>query len=81
MTRTCCRSVRDTGGNPIFKMHACDSDDPTVTLCGLDQVTDVGVLAGYNFMCRTCFPPSREKAWTPENGNSGDEIVGEGRGD
>lgn len=79
MTRTC-RSKRDTVGNPEFKMHACISEESTVTLCGLDLVADIGVVAGYTSVCRTCFPPSREMAWTADTGNPGDPIEGEGRG-
>ncbi len=75
-----CRSKADTGGNPTFKMHACDSEQSTTTLCGL-EVVDVDVVAGYTSLCRTCFPPKREKAWTPDFENAGDEIVGEGRGE
>ena len=77
-----CRSRADTGGNPSFKMHACGSEDSMETLCGLPEVADVNVLAGYSSLCRTCFPPRREPAWTgsgPDEGNPGDNITGEGR--
>jgi hypothetical protein len=74
-----CRSAADTGGNPTFKMHACYSEHSTETLCGLPDVVDVNVLAGYSFLCRTCFPPRRELPWTDENNNAGDRIEGEGR--
>jgi hypothetical protein len=76
-----CRASADTGGNPSFKMHACSSEESEVTLCGLRTPLEVDVLAGYASMCRTCFPPKREEAWTAENNNSGDPIEGEGRGD
>jgi len=72
-----CRTRDDTGGNPKYKMHACDSVDSAQTLCGLSTVVDVDVLAGYTSLCRTCFPRSREEAWTKENGgNPGDAIDG-----
>jgi hypothetical protein len=81
MTRPCV-SPDDTGGNPMFKMHACATDMSRSTLCGLPVDPDsVGVVAGYATMCRTCFPPRRETAWTRESDNPGDSIQGEGRGD
>jgi hypothetical protein len=80
-----CRSGKDTGGNPPpyataaaaapkFKMHACDSEHAEVTLCGLGDVLDVGVVAGYTSLCKTCFPRLREEAWTAEHGDPGDPI-------
>lgn len=72
-----CRSGVDTGGNPKYKMHACASEDSTVTVCGLPQVIEVNVLAGYTSLCTTCFPRSREKAWTKDGGgDAGDAITG-----
>jgi hypothetical protein len=73
-----CRASSDTGGNPSFKMHACSSKDSKVTLCGLEMPLEVDVLAGYTSVCRTCFPPTREEAWTAENENPGDPIGGRG---
>ena len=80
-----CRSGKDTGGNPPpgatgaaaaprFKKHACDSEHAEMTLCGLDDVLDIGVVAGYKSECKTCYPRERELAWTPEQGNPGDLI-------
>jgi hypothetical protein len=60
-------------------MHACSSEQSTVTLCGLSDAADVDVVAGYTSLCRTCFPPGREEAWTTQNNNAGDRI--EERGD
>ena len=74
-----CRSGEDTGGNPTYKMHACSSENSKTTLCGLPNVKDVNVVAGYRFLCPTCFPSRREMAWTPEVPNTGDPIGGEGR--
>lgn len=71
-----CRSLADKGGNPKYKMHACATADSTHTICGLDTVTDVNVLAGYTSLCRTCFPPTREAPWTSDTGNPGDAIEG-----
>jgi hypothetical protein len=71
-----CRSRADSGGNPSVKMHACSSEHSTVTLCGLTDVGDVDVVAGYTSLCRTCFPRLREVAWTPQNDNAGDGIEG-----
>lgn len=70
-----CKSSGDTGGNPTFKMHACSSEKSTSTLCGL-PTGEVNVVAGYTSLCRTCFPPAREVAWTAENDNPGDRIEG-----
>jgi hypothetical protein len=77
-----CRARVDTGGNPSFKMHACSSVQSTVTLCGLGgsaESLEVDVVAGFTSLCKTCFPPTREVAWTGENDNAGDRI--EGRSD
>jgi len=56
-------------------MHACATEQSTITLCGL-EASEVGVTAGYTSLCRTCFPPSREVPWTKESGNRGDRIEG-----
>ena len=80
-----CRSGEDTGGNPLpsasgaaaaprFKKHACVSKQATHTLCGLGDVRDVDVVAGYKSQCTTCYPRERELAWTPAQGNPGDLI-------
>lgn len=74
-----CRSEKDTGGNPTYKMHACGSRNSKQTLCGLANPIDIDVVAGYRFLCSTCFPPRREKAWTPDDENTGDMIEGEER--
>ncbi len=70
-----CRSAADTGGNPRYKMHACDSENSKYTVCGLEQVIEVNVLAGFTSVCRTCFPRLREPAWDKDgNGEQGDRI-------
>jgi hypothetical protein len=69
-------TVSSTPGSagPRFKMHACESTQATVTLCGLGQVLDIDVTAGYKSVCRKCWPAEREMAWTPEGGSPGDII-------
>ena len=71
-----CRSLADTGGNPKYKMHACATTDSTQTVCGLPQVIDVNVLAGYTSLCRTCFAQRRETPWTNTTGDQGDVVSG-----
>lgn len=71
-----CRSGSDKTGNPRYKMHACALEDSTVTICGLPNVVDVNVLAGYTSVCRTCFPPAREVPWDDDHENPGDAIEG-----
>ena len=72
-----CRSGKDTGGNPKYKMHACAFEDSKETICGLPNVIEVNVVAGYTSLCTTCFPRAREDAWTKEGGgNPGDAIAG-----
>ncbi len=74
-----CRSGSDTGGNPTYKMHACSSENSKSTLCGLPFVKDVNVVAGFQFLCPTCFPATRETPWTESVENTGDAISGTGR--
>jgi hypothetical protein len=86
-----CRSSADTGGNPRFKMHNCDSEGlavdetPSKTICGLPTL-EVDRVHGYTSLCPVCWPlepwdgdPPEELPWTGEGegeGREGDLISG-----
>lgn len=44
-------------GNPGTTLHACATEDSKTTLCGLTvDPQAVNVIAGYDSVCRQCFP-------------------------
>jgi hypothetical protein len=76
-----CRSRADTGGNPRYKMHNCESEQATETICGL-PIEEVDRVHGYTSLCPVCWPwPDAwegevppEEPWTEDSGREGDVI-------
>jgi hypothetical protein len=70
-----CRAAQDTGGNPRFKMHACEGGS-SMTICGL-EVHEVSRRHQYTSLCPVCWPAEpapTEEPWTPKSGREGDLI-------
>jgi hypothetical protein len=77
-----CRTKKDTAGsNPRFKMHAVESGSEK-TICGLEEVFDIGRRHQYTSLCPVCWPAEpapTEEPWTgkdPNPGREGDTITG-----
>lgn len=50
-------------GNPGTVLHACTSPSSEKTLCGLEiQTSEINVTAGYDRVCRKCFPKDQGNA-------------------
>jgi len=75
-----CRASADTTGNPTYKMHACENEGSTQTLCGL-ELTEIHRVSGYMYLCSDCFPAEdgakprvTKMPWTKETNNTGEHV-------
>lgn len=51
-----CGAARETNGKHDREvLHACQTDDSTKTICGLDA-TLVNTTVGWDKFCRKCYP-------------------------